>query len=146
MTSTPLAGSRIKAANTPDPYMQQAPSTGGITVSGTAPTTVPGCSITITTAQANASVMVIGVFDMNTVTTGNTAVGQCQIDGTTQAGEAIHALTTVNARETVSQVWVATLATAGSHTIALYGALAAAGGSCSISSPHTTLTVTVYDW
>lgn len=145
-STTPTAGGRVIGAHTPAPYIVNAASSGSITVSGTTATDVPSATVTVTTAQANAVVQVIGVFDMLTASTGATAVGTCVVDGSTQTGQAIHTLTTLNGRETVAQVWPVTLSAAGSHTIKLQVALSSASGSVQVGSTHTTITATVYDW
>lgn len=146
MTSTPLAGSRIKAANTPDPYILSAPATSSTAISGTPATDLTGATITFTTAQPNASVLVTGVFDAQTTATGAVGVGTCVVDGATQSGQATWGLTTLNARGTVTQVWNVTLATAGSHTIKLQGALSSASGTVTYGTTHTNINLLVMDW
>jgi hypothetical protein len=145
-STTPTAGSRVKAANTPAPYFMNAAASAPVTVTTTSPTDVTGATITFTTVQANASVLVIGVFDMLTVSSGATALGTCIVDGSGTFGEAIHFLGATGARETVVQQWPITGLAAGSHTIKLQAMLSAASGSCTIGSTHTTITATVYDW
>jgi hypothetical protein len=136
----------VKAANTPAPYFMNAAASAPVTVTTTSPTDVTGATITFTTVQANASVLVIGVFDMLTVSSGATALGTCIVDGSGTFGEAIHFLGATGARETVVQQWPITGLAAGSHTIKLQAMLSAASGSCTIGSTHTTITATVYDW
>lgn len=147
MTSTPTAGGRIYAVHTPKPTLLSAACTLGLTQTTTTPADIPGCSITLTTANPNASVLVIGVFDISVVTgAAAVAVGNCVVDGSAQNGEATQQLVTTGLRQTVSQVWNVVLATATSHTIKLQGALTANAGSATYNSTHTTLTLTVYDW
>lgn len=144
-SSTPVAGARVKAANVPAPYVVAAACSSNLATASATPADVVGASVTITTAQTNTSVTVIGVFDMTTTSTGGNGIGTCVVDGSTQSGEAIHALATLNDRDTVMQVWSVTLSTAGSHTIKLQGS-ATSTGTVTISSTHTTITATVYDW
>lgn len=144
-SSTPLAGGRIKAANTPAPYVVSAACSGNLTTSSATPADIAGATVTFTTAQANASVMVIGVFDMTTSSTGGNGVGTCVLDGSTQSGQAVHGLVTTSDRDTVSQVWNVTLSSAGTHTIKLQGS-ATASGTVVFSNTHTTITVLVLDW
>lgn len=144
-SSTPAAGSRIKAANTPAPYVVSAAATANLSTASSTAADIVGASVPITTAQANAVVQVIGVFDMTTSSTGGNGVGTCVLDGVTQSGQAIHALATSNDRDTVAQVWVLTISSAGNHTIKLQGA-ATSTGTVLIGNTHTTITATVYDW
>jgi hypothetical protein len=148
VTSKPAAGSRIKAANAPAPYLLSAACSAPVTVTGTAMTDIPGCSITFSTVNANASVLVTGVFDAQAVTMSGAAVatGNCAVDGTLQPGQATHDEIAVGDRGTVSQVWNVTLAAAGSHLIKLQGALSGASGSTQFNATHTTLTLLVLDW
>lgn len=145
MTDTPTAGQRIKAATTPAPYIVSAAATGNLTTSSATAADIPGATVTIITAQPNASVQVTGIFDVTTTATGGNAVGTCVVDGTTQAGQAIHANITNSDRQTVSQVWTVPLATAGSHTIKLQGAVTTAGTD-QFSLTHTTINLLVLDW
>lgn len=146
MTSTPTAGGRIYAAHTPAPYVQNAPSTSALSTGSATPGNIPGCSITITTVNANAVVMVTGIFDITTTTSGtSTTVGTLVVDAATQSGEATWQLVTNTARGSVAQVWNVSLATAGSHTFTLQGATTG-GGLATFNFPHTTLNMLVLDW
>lgn len=144
-SSTPLAGARIKAANTPAPYVVSAACSGNLSTSSATAADIAGATVTFSTAQANATAMVIGVFDVTTSSTGGNGVGTCVVDGSTQSGQAIHALATLNDRDTVSQVWPVTLSAAGSHTIKLQGA-ATSTGTALFGNTHSTITVLVLDW
>lgn len=148
MTTTPAAGATIKAAHTPAPYLRSAAASAPVTVSGTTPSDIPGATVTITTANPNASVMVTGVFDAQCVTSSGVAValGTCVVDGSTQTGEATHDQVAVGNRGCVSQVWNVSLPTAGSHTIKLQGVLSGAAGSTTFNATHTTITLMVLDW
>lgn len=146
MTDTPTAGGRIYAAKTPAPYLANAPSTSALSTGSATAANVPGCSVTITTVNANAVVQVTGIFDITTTTAGSsTAVGTLVVDGSTQSGEATHQLVTTSDRDSVAQVWNVPLATAGSHTFTLQGATTG-GGLATFNFPHTTLNMLVLDW
>lgn len=144
-SGSPAPGSRIYAAHTPAPYVVSAVCSLNLSTASATPADVVGASVTITTTQANASVLVIGVFDMTTTSTGGNGIGTCALDGVTQSGEAIHALATLNDRDTVMQQWLLTISTPGSHTIKLQGS-ATSTGTVTISATHTTISATVYDW
>jgi hypothetical protein len=145
MTDTPTAGGRIKAATTPAPYAESAPCSTTLTTSSATPANIVGASVTIITAQPNAVVTVIGFFDMTISATGGNAVGTLVVDGSTQSGQAIKAMETVNDRATVGQFWTVPLASAGSHSFQLQGA-ATASGTVAFGITHTTLNLTVFDW
>lgn len=143
-STTPTAGSRIQAAHTPAPGVYAAACTSNLATSSSTAADVVGASVSLTTVQANAVAVVIGVFDMTTTSTGGAGVGTLVVDGATQSGEAIHGLVTSADRDTVVQVWRVTLAP-GAHTLKLQGASTGAG-TVTISNTHTTITATVYDW
>lgn len=145
MTSTPVAGARIKAANTPDPYIVSAACSSTLSISSATAADIIGATITITTQQPNASVMVTGIFDITVSSTGGTGIGTCVVDGATQSGQAPKGLVTSGDRNTVSQMWNVALATAGSHTIKLQGAGTGAG-TAQFNTTHTTITALVLDW
>jgi hypothetical protein len=145
MTDTPTAGARIKAATTPAPYVVSAAASAPLTTAA-GPFDLVGATITITTANANAVVMVCGVFDILTASAANiAALGTCVVDGAVQPGQAIHVVVTAQARETVAQNWNVSLPTAGNHTIKFQGACVG-GGSATFNMTHTTLTALVLDW
>jgi hypothetical protein len=144
-STTPAAGARIKAANTPAPYVVSAACSSNLSTSSSTAADLVGATVTFTTAQANATAMVIGVFDVTTSSTGGNGVGTCVVDSSTQSGQAIHALATSNDRDTVSQTWNITLSSAGSHTIKLQGA-ATSTGTALFGNTHSTITVLVLDW
>jgi len=148
VTSSPNAGQRLKAANAAFPKLFSAAASAPVTVSTATATDISDASITITTANAGAQVLVIGVFDIQVVTTSGVAValGSCAVNGSAQLGNATHDLTTVGNRGTVTQAWVITSGAAGSYTIKLQAQLSGASGSATFNGTHTTITATVYDW
>lgn len=145
MTDTPTAGGRIKAATTPAPYVVSAAASSSLTTGSSTPADIPGATVSITTAQPNAVVLVMGVFDITAASAAAVAaIGTCLLDGALQAGEAHHVINTASSRETVAQNWNVAIPTAGPHTIKFQGACG--GGSAVFNSAHTTLTALVLDW
>lgn len=145
MTDTPTAGGRIKAATTPAPYMQSAACTVSLPTSSSTPANLVGAAITITTAQPNAVVQVVGVFDMTVGSPGGFGIGTLVVDGVTQPAQAIKGLDTAGDRVTAAQAWTVPLATAGSHTFQLQGS-GSSPGPVTFGSTHTTINMTVFDW
>lgn len=98
-----------------------------------------GTSLTFTTSYANTLIGVWAVFDVNMSTTDATTnaivfIGTCLVDGVVQSGEA-HAGAN---RVTCAQYWIATLTSAGSHTIKLQGKVNSLGaGSTQTNNVHT---------
>lgn len=91
----------------------------GTTASATVTTTIAdlgGCTLTFTTPEANTKVLVTGVFDLQINGTTDIARGILDVDGVSDTNEAVLNGTV---RATVTQQWVYTLSTAGSHTIKL---------------------------
>lgn len=144
-STSPEAGTKLRAANAPAPYFLFASCSLNLSTASSIAADVAGASVVVTTTQPNAAVLVIGVFDMTTTSTGGNGLGTCQLDGVTQSGEAIHALATLNDRDTVTQQWPLTISTPGPHTIKLQGS-ATSTGTVTISATHTTISATVYDW
>src|SRR5882762_4382267 len=99
-----------------------AQTTGSISM-GAGTSDLTGSSASFTTTYANTKIMIWGVYDV--ITNGGvliTFVGTCVLDGATiPAGEA-HSCGATTDRNTVAQMWITTLALAGSHTIKLQGA------------------------
>jgi len=117
----------------------------GLTPS-TTPADIPGATLTFTTANPNATVLAAGIFDCGCATTGTgLVVGTLVVDGSSQSPESTFGLVTANDRNSVAQVWAVTLASAGSHTLKLQGALTAASGTGSIHATHTGIAVLVLD-
>lgn len=148
MTTKPVAGARIRAVNTPAPYLASAACSSPVTVSSATATDITGASISVTSVNNSASVLVIGVFDIQVVTSSGVAValGSLVVDGSTQSGQAIHDQVAVGNRGTVTQVWNVILAAPGAHTIKLQAALSGAAGSSTFNATHTTISASVYDW
>lgn len=116
----------------------QARASGALTVTTTV-ADAPGATITVTTTEANAVAFVTGVFDVSNA--GNDVfVGALVVDGATQSGQAIASGAD---RKTVSQTWIVTLATAGSHTLKLQANKAGSTASVTLNSTHTTITALV---
>jgi hypothetical protein len=99
---------------------------------------IAGTSLAITTTYANTKVAIWGVFDVDNNANGTIAnwsvfIGTCQVDGVTVSGEA-HA---TGPRVTCSQMWIVTLAAAGSHTIKLQGKSSGGSSGCNTNATHT---------
>ncbi len=138
------AGDRIVAGGLKHPFVVAAAASGNLVATNTI-TDITGATVTFNTVTAAATVLIWGVFDITTTTAGNaTAIGHCSVDGTDQTAQALHQLITLNCRETVAQVWTATLSGSGPHTIKLRGVLTSGGAT--FGTPHTTVTVQVYDF
>ncbi|MCU1687786.1 MAG: hypothetical protein JWQ81_8525 [Amycolatopsis sp.] len=115
--------------------LTQAPATSSPTVAAVAD--VPGCSITITTINPNVQVAIVGFFDVTQTAAGDIFVGTCMIDGVSQTPQCD---INVAGRATCGQMWIATLATPGSHTMKLR--MAVTGGvDTNITAGNTTITV-----
>lgn len=114
-------------------------------------TDVPGATVTITTQVANTVVMVQGVFDFSAInmTAAHVGQGSLAVDGSTVANpKALYTgytpgVANSNFRSTITQVWLVTLASAGSHTLKLQGSrnLDTGGTTYQIGQNHTTITV-----
>lgn len=112
----------------------------------TTETDVPGCTWTFQTVGANAIVVVLGVFDFDC--TGSPAnftfaSGRLSVDGVTQAAEA-HGTMAALVRNTCAQMWPVNVS-AGSHTVKLRAVKPSGTTSIAVDSPHTTMTVLVFD-
>ena len=147
MPETYTAGQKLRASQMPAPYTVAALCSGNLVQSTTVLTAIPGATVTFTTRNATASVLIMGIFDITTTTGGTgTASGYCQVNGSTQSQQAIWDLVTAGARGTLSQTWTANLTTPGSQTIDLLANLNTASGSATFSATHTTITVLVMDY
>lgn len=94
---------------------------------------ITGTSLTFTTQYANTKIAIWAVYDVDQTGTTSTFVGTCLVDGVAQSGEA-HNQTV---RCTCSQMWITTLAAAGSHTVKLQGKYAGGTDTVSTNSVHT---------
>lgn len=82
---------------------------------------IPAATVTFSTDNDNAVVLVVGFFDFDcsAFTSGGVAVGALDVDGVVQNGLAALEISATTDRATVGQCWEVTLASAGSHTIKL---------------------------
>lgn len=99
---------------------------------------IAGTSLTFSTQYANTKVAIWAVFDVDnngntTPSAWSTFLGVALVDGVTQSGEA-HAS---GLRMTCAQMWITTLAAAGSHTIKLQGKSSGGTSGCNTNSVHT---------
>ncbi len=141
------AGDRIVASGLKHPFVVFAAASGNLTVTTATVADIPGATVTFNTVQSAADVVVWGVFDISvTATAASLAQGFCAIDGVAQTALAVQQLITAGLRQTVTQVWAATLSGSGSHTIKLRGNNNAASGTGLFNQTNTTITVQVYDF
>lgn len=126
------AGERITAArlNRLQPVDYHAVASASLTRTTTAYADITGATVTFTTTTANASYRVIAVFDCAVGTSSATTDmnGRIDVDGVAGTGLAKHQMDNLD-RDSVTLTEKGTLASAGSHTIKLQGALSAAAGS-----------------
>lgn len=108
---------------------------------------VPGASAAFTTAGASAVALVIGTFDVQATSSsaGNVVTGKCQMDAGTASQQAIWQDNGLNSRYTVSQTFLFTGLSAGSHTVKLRASKISAPGTHVVNSGNTTMTVLVLD-
>lgn len=130
----------------PTTYHQDATSNlAGVVVN----TDVPGATITFDTETDNAVYVAEGNFDMDwqgAAAAGAVMIGRLSVDGVIATGD-------VNVEQAAgangdrlggaTRTWRGTLATAGSHTIKLVASVPDADQR--VTSPHTGLTVTIYE-
>lgn len=147
-----LSGDRITSARLsniqPVTYFAQCDS--ALTTTITTYQDISGATITFDTVTDNAKVVVDAEFDCAVGGTlgngaGSDMNGRIVIDGAAEPGLAKHQQDVLD-RDSVYTTTVATIATAGSHTIKLQGALSAAGAGISGTfQVFTCLHVTVYE-
>jgi hypothetical protein len=107
---------------------------------------VPGATVSVTTANANAVAIVTGTYqvDCTVAGTGTTTV-QLDIDGTAQTEVGQYtAPNLAMGSNTLSQTWRKTLAAAGAHTLKLR-ALKGGTGTHRIINPSSGITVVIFD-
>lgn len=140
------AGDRIVAGGLKHPFVVAAAASGNLVATNTI-TDITGASVTFNTVTAAATVVVWGVFDISVGSTAAAlAQGFCYVDGTQQTSTAVQQLITAGLRDTVAQVWSATLSGSGPHTVKLRGNNNAGSGSATFNQTNTTITVQVYDF
>lgn len=146
---TLAAGSRLTATrlNRLQPKTYMAACTSALTATTSTYADITGASITLNTEVANATYVAHAVFDMNVLAVSGSIlmVGRMQVDAVTDSGIAVYAMDALT-RATVAMTWRGTLASAGSHTFKLQGALTsslATGGA--FQQDDTKLQVTIYE-
>ena len=129
------------------PVTYEAQASGALAMTDTTETDIPGATVTLSTAAANAIYVVTATFDASVTTTNASTlmVGKLTVDGSIQTGTAIHAMDTA-LRTTIPMTWRGTLASAGSHTLKLRGNLsAAAAGTASFIQTNTRIAITILE-
>jgi hypothetical protein len=94
--------------------IKRATATQALDFAGATEIDVPGCTVTLTSVNPDAKVMVIAFFDFFFTANGNgtAARGRLRVDGTVRVGEAIFAPMAGNTdRATVGQTWEITIPT-----------------------------------
>lgn len=138
-------GSRIAQANLVQNYAPNISASQALT---SVLVDLAGVTQTFTTLYNNAQVIVHATID-NTVTAaigaGGVTAGSLMVDGVAQTRQIIGDAATIN-RGHVSQQWLVTLATAGSHTIKLQARKTINAGTVTANALHTGMTLTVFDF
>ncbi|MEU2180119.1 hypothetical protein [Streptomyces thermolilacinus] len=127
-----LAGGRLEA----DALLRlrtatyHAKASGPLTRTDTTYAPIPGASLSFTTAMPGAEVSVIAFFDcaVGTAAGGTDMNGRVVVDGTPLSGLAKHQMDQAD-RDSVGVTEKVTLASVGTHTVELQGALSVAAGS-----------------
>jgi hypothetical protein len=143
-----LAGEIVTAGrlNRLQPVTYEAIATALLTMTTATPADVPGASVTLTTAAADAAYTAVAVFDAEVLATSASVLmlGKLVVDGTSQSGVAVYGMDTLD-RATVVMTWTGTLGSAGSHTLKLQGNLTASlatGGRFNQGDTKITVTIT----
>lgn len=142
-----LSGERITAArlNRLAPVTYEAIESGILTRTTTTYADIPDATVTFSTVAANAVIVVDAEFDcaVGTLSAGTDMNGRVMVDGVAGTRLAKHQMDDED-RDSVYMFEKFTLASAGSHTVKLQGALSAASGSGTFQA-FTSLKVTVYE-
>lgn len=138
------AGERITASKLSTTHMQAA-ATEALAPTSTTVDLV-GAVLTFNTTRNQVVVRISGVADVdgNGPNTG-TIVVLCSVDGVDQPQQILWAGTDSQQRATVTQNWVATLATAGPHTLKLRARRSGGVDGATIQALHTTITALIED-
>lgn len=144
------AGQRVQGFNLPSPSTAYAVGSTGLTTSSATYADIVGATVTFNTVNSTAVVLVFGVSDIsfNTQVAGAVATFQCVVDGNAQTSVGVFECkqtATNTERATVAQNWQVALATPGSHTIKLQGAVTSAA-TAAFRGTQTTLTVLILDF
>lgn len=105
---------------------------------------VAGTSLTFTTVSAGAQVQLTIICDFELTAGAGAALGRPLLDGATMGTQTAVLLEAAN-RGTVAQVYPATIAAAGSHTLKLQASKTGGGGTGSAFSLHTGWTAVLID-
>lgn len=126
----------------PTPY--EVTASGNLALT-TTETDVPGASIALTTAAANAVYVATGTFSFD-ITSANTNFGEgiLHVDGAQASGNARWSGEVTTDFGPAVQQWSGTLATAGAHTLKLRGVMSA-GTGIQLLGAFTRLIVIVYE-
>lgn len=142
-----LSGERITAArlNRLGAVTYEAVASASLTRTTTTYADVPDATVTFSTVAANAVIVVDAEFDcaVGGISATTDMNGRINVDGVAGTRLSKHQMDTLD-RDTDYVFEKFTLASAGSHTVKLEGALSAAAGSGTFQT-FTSLKVTVYE-
>lgn len=105
---------------------------------------IAGTSLTFTTVSADALMQLTTIFDFELTALSGAGLGRPLLDGGTLGTQTAVLLEAAN-RATVAQVYTATIAAAGSHTLKLQASKTGAGGTSNALTPHTGWTAVLID-
>lgn len=126
------------------PYSEMASS--ALTVTTTADTDIPGCSISVTTGANNALYFVTAIFDceVTVIHATNLMVGKLYVDGAAGLGSSTYRMNTTS-RASVAETWQGTLPAAGVHVLKLTGGLNATPGSGVFRATNTKISALIIE-
>lgn len=107
----------VNQLNTTRTKYKNARASGSVHTVTTTITDLPGASVSFSTAEANTTVKITGIFDVESNGAADIFVGACSIDGA--AAEAAEAHFQGIGRVSVVQSWIVTLTASGSHSAKL---------------------------
>lgn len=105
---------------------------------------IAGTSLTFTTVSADALLQVTTVFDFELTALAGAGLGRPLLDGATLGTQTAVLLEAAN-RATVAQVYTATIAAEGSHTLKLQASKTGSAGTSNALTPHTGWTAVLID-
>lgn len=107
------------------------------TTVGTSDSDLAGTTLSFTTLEANTVIRVTAVFDISSTQAGDIFIGSLAVDGgSNQTGEAHYQAV---GRSTVTQTWIITIATAGSHNVRLRVRKNNNGGTVTAFATHSSI-------
>lgn len=144
-----LSGQKLEAStlNHLQPQVYEAVESGVLTTTSTTYQDIPDATVTFSTETDDAVIVVDAEFDcaVGNIGTGNDMNGRVMVDGVAGTRLAKHQMDNLD-RDSVYMFEKFTLASAGSHTVKLQGALSTSDGVDSGTfQAFTSIKVTVYE-